>query len=82
MDPLTVLLWLLCAFVVAAFFGVVGLFVYMIKERKKAVKDFNERRVALGLQPSNDVQAAKHSAKRAKAMKAHHKNTKGPSQGG
>ncbi|NNP68948.1 hypothetical protein [Acinetobacter sp. Ac_5812] len=79
MNPLTVLLWLLYAFVVAVFFGVIGLFVYMVKARMKALKEFNAHRAAMGLQPSNDVKAAMHSAKRS----AEHKPfTKGTSQGG
>ncbi|MCH7381385.1 hypothetical protein [Acinetobacter higginsii] len=53
MEPLTVLLWLLCAFLIAVFFGVVGLFVYMVKQRKQALEEFNANRIAMGLKPHN-----------------------------
>ena len=82
MNPLTVLLWLLCAFVVAVFICVIGLLTYMIKQRKQALKEFNANRIAMGLKPSSDMQAAWKSTKRARSMKAHEQNTKGPSQGG
>jgi hypothetical protein len=51
MNPLTVLLWLLCAFLVIGFFGGIGLLIYMIKSRRKAIKEFNDSLVAMGLKP-------------------------------
>ena len=82
MNPTTVLLWLLCAFLITAFIGVIGLIVYMHKERKKALNEFNAHRISMGLKPSSDTQAAWKSTTRARSMKAHEQNTKGPSQGG
>ena len=80
MDPLTVLLWLICAFIIVIFFSVVGLFVYMIKERKKAMKmselinkSFDDARRVVVLNDPRMVQAAHKAFNKA--------ITKGPSQG-
>ena len=51
MNPLTVLLWLLCAFICVAFIAVPTLIVYMNKQRKKAVEEFNAQRKQMGLKP-------------------------------
>ncbi|KAF1024998.1 MAG: hypothetical protein GAK29_02166 [Acinetobacter bereziniae] len=49
MNPMTVLLWLICVFLTIAFFGFAGLVIYMIKERKKAIKEFYTHREAMNL---------------------------------
>lgn len=51
MSPLTVLLWLLCAFICVVFIAVPVLIVYMNKQRKKAIEDFNAHRKQMGLKP-------------------------------
>ena len=53
MSPLTVLLWLLCAFICTVFIAVPVLIVYMNKQRKKAIEEFNANRIAMGLKPHN-----------------------------
>lgn len=85
MDPLTVLLWLLCAFVVAVFISVIGLLVYMVKQRKQALKEFNANRIAMGLKPHNIIGLGDSTMTMMlseRTQKAFNKAfTKGPSQG-
>ncbi|ENX00904.1 hypothetical protein F900_01888 [Acinetobacter modestus] len=67
MSPLTVLLWLACAFLFISLIAVPCIFVYMNKQRKKSLKEYQAMR--------NSHRLTQHKINL-------DQNTKGTSQGG
>lgn len=80
MNPLTVLLWLLCAFLCVAFIAVPILIVYMNKQRKKALKEFNANRIAMGVK-SHNIRLGDNTTTMIASEQTQKAFTKGPSQG-
>lgn len=80
MSPLTVLLWLLCAFICVVFIAVPILIVYMNKQRKKAIEEFNTHRKQMGLKPHN-IRLGDNTMTIMASEQTQKAFTKGPSQG-